>query len=183
METLSPSPPRTPRPRRRAAVIILVVAGVVALALIGACRLLASRVTLNVTTSMPAGLYWLRPGARLERGTVVVFACPPAMRALVAARHYLPATFKLLKRVAAVAGDRVCLDGDRYVVGDQLLSSIATHDHLGRPLRPFLFCGLVPDGYVFVAAHGDSSLDSRYFGPVPIFDLTPAVPLWTLSSP
>jgi type IV secretory pathway protease TraF len=64
-----------------------------------------------------------------------------------------------------------------------LVSPIATHDHLGRPLRPYLFCGLVPDGSVFVAAHGDSSLDSRYFGPIPISDLLPAVPLWTFSSP
>lgn len=139
--------------------------------------------TLNVTTSMPRGLYWLRPGVRLDRGTVVTFPCPAAIRPLVAARRYLPANFKLLKRIVAVAGDRVCLDGDRYVVGDQLVSPIATHDHLGRPLHPYRFCGLVPEGSVFVAAHGDSSLDSRYFGPVPLLDLTPAVPLWTSSSP
>jgi type IV secretory pathway protease TraF len=63
-----------------------------------------------------------------------------------------------------------------------LVSPIATHDHLGRPLRPYPFCGLVPNGSVFVAAHGDSSLDTRYFGPIRISDVTPAVPLWTFSS-
>ena len=182
METFSPLPPRTPRPRRRAAVIILVVAGVVALALIGACRLLASRVTLNVTTSMPAGLYWLRPGARVERGTVVMFACPPAMHSIVAARHYLPATFSSSSASSRSPATASASTATGTSSATSRSSSIATHDHLGRPLGPFLFCGIVPAGAVFVAAHGDSSLDSRYFGPVPISGLTPAVPLWTFSS-
>lgn len=155
----------------------------ITLAAIGVGCFLVRHVTLNVTKSMPLGLYWLRPRARLERGTVVSFACPTSIASLVAARHYLPSTFKLLKRVVAVEGERVCLSGDRYVVGDELLSPIAIRDRLGRSLHAYPFCGVVPDGAVFVAADGDSSLDSRYFGPVAVSDLTPVVPLWTFSSP
>jgi type IV secretory pathway protease TraF len=101
------------------------------------------------------------------------------VRALVAERHYLPANFALLKRVVALAGDHVCTEGHRYVVGDRLISPIADRDHVGRPLSPYPFCSTVPAGTAFLAAAGDASLDSRYFGPVSLDDLTPAVPLWT----
>jgi type IV secretory pathway protease TraF len=102
---------------------------------------------------------------------------------MVAARRYLPPDWRLLKRVVALPGDQVCLDDKRYVVRGAVLSLIADHDQLGRPLAPYPFCSTVPPGTVFLIAHGASSLDSRYFGPVPFSDLTPAVPLWTSSSP
>jgi hypothetical protein len=41
------------------------------------------------------------------------------------------------------------------------------------------FLRVVPAGVAFLAAAGASSLDSRFFGPIPISDLTPAVPVWT----
>ena len=157
---------------------LLAAAVVTALAGVG-CRGVASRLTLNLTASMPRGLYWLRPRSPLSRGTAVSLSFPPAVRFLMTTRRYLPSSFHLLKRVVAVAGDYVCTEGNRYVVGDTLISMIATHDHLGRPLEPYRYCGTVPSGYAFVAASGESSLDSRYYGPIALGDLTPAVPLWT----
>jgi conjugative transfer signal peptidase TraF len=144
------------------------------------CRALASRLTVNVTSSMPRGLYWLRPDGAIDRGSVVCLAVPPSMRTLVAQRRYLPPRFHLLKRVVALPGDHVCTDHRRYVVNDHLVSAVAAQDLSGRPLpAPYPFCGAVPSGVAFLAAAGNSSLDSRYFGPVPISDLTPSVPLWT----
>ena len=128
---------------------------------------------------MPRGLYWLRPGASPDRDTPVCLSIPQPVRSLVASRRYLPPGFRLLKRVVALPGDRVCTDGNRYVVGDTVISAIARQDHLGRPLEPYPFCGVVAPGAAFLAARGDSSLDSRYFGPVALGDLTPAVPIWT----
>lgn len=181
----TPSPPPAPQVRSRlatqwrAALRTLVAVAVIA-ALAGAgCRALASRMTLNLTASVPRGLYWLRPGSPLSRGTTVYLPFPPSVRSLIATRRYLPSSFRLLKRVVAVAGDHVCTEDDLYVVGDTIISAIATHDHVGRPLEPYHFCGAVPPGYVFLAARGESSLDSRYFGPVAIGDLTAAVPIWT----
>ena len=74
----------------------------------------------------------------------------------------------------------MCIEHQLYSVNGRLISVVATTDQAGRPLpRPYHFCGVVPGGFAFLAAAGTSSLDSRFFGPVPISDLTPAVPLWT----
>lgn len=146
------------------------------------CTFVASQVTINLTASLPRGLYWLRPDTQPTRGSIVVLPIPEPVQELVSTRHYLPTTFHLLKRVVAIEGDRVCTAGNRYVINGQLLSWIATQDRAGRPLPgPYAYCGLVLPGTVFVAGEGPSSLDSRYFGPVTIQTLTTAVPLWTSS--
>ena len=182
MDTPPCSPPPS-GPRRtfpwRPFTRTLGVGALIAASLFAGCAALASRLTVNVTTSMPRGLYWLAPTRTLARGTIVFLPVPARVRALVAERHYLPTNFHLLKRVVALSGDRVCTEGHRYVVGDQLLSPIADRDQSGRQLTPYPFCSTVKPGTAFVAASGASSLDSRYFGPVSLNDLTPAVPLWT----
>jgi type IV secretory pathway protease TraF len=109
---------------------------------------------------------------------VVEFPIPSNAQSLIADR-YLPARFHLLKRVVALEGDVVCLEGGRYVVNGVPISEIASHDSIGRPLPAFGFCGPVGAGTAFVATPVASSLDSRYFGPVPISALTVASPLWT----
>jgi conjugative transfer signal peptidase TraF len=147
------------------------------------CAAFASRFTLNLTSSLPRGIYLLRSTGAPQRGSIVAFDVPPALRELVAARNYLPPGARLLKRVVAVAGDSVCTNGNRYVVDEQLVSDIAPADARGLSLpAPYPFCGVVPPGVAFVAGAGASSLDSRYFGPLPLATLTTTVPIWTFSS-
>jgi type IV secretory pathway protease TraF len=114
----------------------------------------------------------------VTKGDIVDLAIPAPARALIVGR-YLPASFRLLKRVVAMPGDRVCLRNGRYEVGGVTVSTIAPMDSVGRALPVFDFCGVVPEGMAFVATPVPSSLDSRYFGPVPIRTLTVARPLWT----
>jgi conjugative transfer signal peptidase TraF len=150
-----------------AAVLVTTVAG-----------LLASRLTRNYTPSLPLGVYLLRPGLPVSKGSLVDFEVPPRARALIAGR-YLPARFHLLKRVVALEGDAVCFADGSYRVEGVAISAIARRDSIGRPLPPFDFCGKVPAGTAFVATPHPSSLDSRYFGPVPLSDLTVVTALWT----
>ena len=129
---------------------------------------------------MPRGLYWLRPATAVEPRSTVDLLPPGNIRSLITTRRYLPPGCHLLKRVVALAGDHVCTDHYRYVVNGRLLSFIATTDHDGRSLPPpYPFCAVVPAGSAWLAADGNSSLDSRYFGPVPLNTLTPATGVWT----
>lgn len=141
--------------------------------------LLASRFTRNYTPSLPLGIYWLRPTLPITRGEVVDLPIPPSYRVFVFSRGYLPREIHLLKRVVAVAGDHVCLVDGRYEVNGVVVSRIAEADSRGRRLVAFRFCGVVLPGLAFVATPAPSSLDSRYFGPVPLNTLTIARPVWT----
>lgn len=163
--------------------VLLHAAALTAFATAG-CAVVLSHFTLNITASLPCGVYLLRPYTAPRRGSVVSLDLPPSIRDLVATRRYLPPGTRLVKRIVAVEGDRVCTDGKRYVINGALLSGIADADAADLPLPPpYRFCGVVPGGVAFIAGAGASSLDSRYFGPVPLADLTTAVPLWTSSSP
>jgi conjugative transfer signal peptidase TraF len=153
------------------------------LAIVGAvgCRRIAAHLIINATSSSPRGLYWSKPRSPIARADAVLLAVPGTLRPLVTERRYLPPSVPLLKHVIALAGDRVCLSDGAYVVNGRIVSVVAARDRVGRPLpAPFPFCGNVPAGSVFVAGLGASSLDSRYFGPVAVSDLTPVVPLWTM---
>jgi conjugative transfer signal peptidase TraF len=159
---------------RTLAAVLLAAAGTLAFA-----ALVSRYFTWNLTPSLPRGLYLLVPDAQPKCGDTVLLAVPPAVRALVIARHYLPPETALLKVVVALAGDRACLDGRTFVVERWVVAAVRDVDTLGRRLEPARYCGVVPDGDALVATHAVLSFDSRYFGAVPLSALTVARPLWT----
>jgi conjugative transfer signal peptidase TraF len=128
---------------------------------------------------LPRGLYALSAPRDLHQDDVVTFPVPATVRSLVVERQYLRPGATLLKRVVAVAGDHVCLDGARFVVNGRQLATTLPADSRGRPLEPYRFCGQVPAGAVFVASSLPTSFDSRYFGPIATSSVTLARPLWT----
>lgn len=146
--------------------------------------LVCRRLTINTTTSLPRGLYRLRPERQAVRGDVVDFAVPASVVASIPGSARFLSRFHLLKRLVAAPGDDVCLDGETVVVDGRLVARLAKVDSLGRALpRAFVFCGAVPDGFGVVATPGSTSLDSRFFGPISLAGLTVAEPIWTRSSP
>ena len=132
-------------------------------------------VRLNVSGSLPYGLYRLAPvPPTLSRGTVVLLPVPETVQ------HVWSKWVPLLKPVAAVAGDMVCnLDGVLQING-VAYGPILWTAH-GTPLPHMLQgCFVVQAGEVFLASHVCHSLDSRYFSCVRIGELTAqALPVLT----
>ena len=159
----------------------------VVLALVALCVLttvltcvIASHLVWNRTASLPLGLYLRRSSGRVREGDLVALPVPPRVRALVRERGYLPDTGLLIKPVAAVAGDDVCARWGVLFINGEPFGRILTHDSLGRSLPAFRGCGVLPDGWVFLASHHPRSFDSRSFGAVDIHALQGTVtPLWT----
>jgi conjugative transfer signal peptidase TraF len=160
---------------------LIVLVAVVALALTAGAIVLARRLMWNGTPSVPKGLYLLRPSAAATVGSTVVLPIPRSMRRLIAERRYLPESYDLMKRVVALPGDVVCLDGGDYRVNGRRIARIRAVDSRLRPLPLYNFCDRVPRGQAFVATGAPLSFDSRYFGPVPLSTLTVVTPLWTYS--
>jgi conjugative transfer signal peptidase TraF len=104
-----------------------------------------------------------------------VFICPPPTPAFVAARErgYLghglcPGWLSpLIKKVVAISGQHVVVDGDITIDGARLAhSSVRRTDGQGRALTPATG-GIVPPGQLFLFSEFAGSYDSRYFGPIP----------------
>jgi len=157
------------------------------LGLLAACALttalaciVASHLIWNRTPSLPLGVYVRSPGVRVEEGVLVALRVPGAVRLLVHERRYLPDGSLLIKPVAAVAGDHVCVHRGMLYINGEPFGAILTRDSEGRELPVYQGCGVLPEGQVFLASHHPRSFDSRSFGPVDVHALQGTVtPLWT----
>lgn len=145
----------------------------VLLALWGACL---AGLRINSTQSFPIGLYWV-VGRAPKKGELV-FVDPPATSIfeLARSRGYLDAGYSkagscaLIKRLAAVPGDRVTIDSEGvWVNGTHLVNSGPfDRDGAGRPLRPYLLTNYVlgPGEVLLMSEYSPLSFDARYFGPL-----------------
>lgn len=165
------TPPIQPtRPARRYTRSTCVLGGLV-LTLVVSTRW----VRVNVSPSVPFGLYHLTAlDSPLRPGTLVVLPVPDVMRPWWR-EWWVP----LLKPVAAVGGDVVCVEQGWLRVGGDWLGPVLAEAH-GKLLPHWEGCHVVPEDHVFLASDAPHSLDSRYFNSVPISQLTAAaVPLLT----
>jgi conjugative transfer signal peptidase TraF len=169
---------RAARRRRR---LRLAATGAIAAALLAVTATVPPRPRLvwNVSASAPVGLYRVTPGAPLKRGDMVVAWTPVPFRRLAAERHYLPRNVPLVKRIAALVGDRVCGIGGELTVNGRPVATRRRHDGAGRPLPAWTGCETLTDGRYLLLMAGSASFDGRYFGPIGANAIVGrAVPLW-----
>jgi len=141
------------------------------------------RLLWNTTRSAPLGLYRVAAAAPVKAGDWVVARPPPALAGWFARRGYLPSGVPLVKRVAAVAGDRVCRRGDLVTVDGRPAARALERDHRGRVLPVWRGCVALQVGEVFLLNAAADSLDGRYFGVSRASDVVGrATPLWTWES-
>ncbi|MCB2181340.1 MAG: signal peptidase I [Desulfobulbaceae bacterium] len=121
----------------------------------------------NMTESMPVGLYFVVKNSSPVHGDIVVFPPPEMTRKMIYQRHWLPRKRGfLLKPVIALPGDYVCTNDDEFVVNDESFGNILEEDRKGRELPKFTYCDTVNDEEIFVGVNKENSFDSRYFGPL-----------------
>lgn len=155
------------------------------------------RLVYNPSDSVPVGWYRVDPilqqpasdatpkTAPLQVGSIVLVHLPAHASALAAQRGYLPLHVPLLKRVGAVAPQRVCIIGQALRIDDNSVATTLRADRLGRPLHGWPQCSRLRADEVFLLSERNSaSFDSRYFGPVRSTDVIgTAHPLWLESQP
>ena len=133
----------------------------------------------NASASAPIGLYRLDAGKDVRRGDMVVAWTPRAARSLAARRRYLPANVPLVKRVAAVAGDRVCATGNSVSINGRRVAKRPRLDAAGRAMPWWSGCRDLLAGEYFLLMDSPASFDGRYFGVTRKADLVGrAVLIW-----
>jgi conjugative transfer signal peptidase TraF len=152
---------------------IVLVAWSLAVGLCGAVTIArAWGVSINITPSMPIGIWIVRPvNAPIARGAIVCFCRVPRHSSTEPPRpaNHRPCpdgVWPLLKPVAAIPGDWVFVDGAGVTVNGQLLPNSQ------RQSRPWL-AAIAPGTYRVgegelwvVSSLHPHSFDSRYFGPI-----------------
>jgi conjugative transfer signal peptidase TraF len=142
-------------------------------------------VVYNPSDSVPRGWYRIAPADSLHAGSIVLARLPAEAAAVAAQRGYLPAGIPLLKRVGAVAPQRVCVEGRSVRIDGVQVAFAKWADGHGRPLPVWQHCRSLSDGELFLlSATNPASFDSRYFGPVAADAVIgSAHPLWTWGTP
>ncbi|GAB4089948.1 S26 family signal peptidase [Hydrogenophaga soli] len=185
-----------PRPRSRLRARI-------ALAGLSACGLAAlawasfvsplPRLIYNPSDSVAVGWYRVEPidhradslPRPLAVDSIVLVPLPGAAAALAAQRGYLPAHVPLLKRVGAVAPQRVCIVGHSVRIDDIPVAAVLPADRMGRPLPSWQQCRQLHPGELFMlSTTSPASFDSRYFGPIAASTVIGvAYPVWLETRP
>lgn len=118
----------------------------------------------NASASAPIGLYRLHADSPVRRGDMVVAWTPEPARSLAASRRYLPSNVPLVKRVAAVAGDRVCASNGAILINGRRVATRLQSDAAGRPMPWWGGCRRLRVGEYFLLMDSPASFDGRYFG-------------------
>jgi conjugative transfer signal peptidase TraF len=135
----------------------------------------------NASESVPVGLYSVRPADRLNVTDLVVAFPPESLAILLAEAGYLPRGVPLIKRILALPGQLICRQELTITVDGIEMGSARERDRRGRLLPAWQGCRALRHGEVFLMNWDEpASLDSRYFGPLPVTSIVGrAVPLWT----
>lgn len=146
-----------------------------ALTLAGIAGGWAAGYRLNITESVPMGVYRVT-STPAGRGDLVEFCPDPASPAVQLAiqRAYLPSgpcpgdVSRLLKPVVGLPGDRIEATPEGVTVNGALMVGSLAHarDGRGRPMPQPPQTYVVPSGHVVVLTTNPVSFDSRYFGPI-----------------
>ena len=132
-------------------------------------------IRVNTTPSVAPGVYLRLHGTPIKLGDYAV-ACPtPGWETDVALeRGYLRAkrftcdggTIPLLKRVVAVSGDTVTVNGEGvFRNGTYVAPAPPAQDTDGRPLWTRYGQWVLPEGHLWLGSEIPNGFDSRYLGP------------------
>ncbi|ENZ81618.1 MULTISPECIES: S26 family signal peptidase [Caulobacter] len=137
------------------------------------------RLILNTTASAPLGFYWL-DGRAPRAGDLALVRPPMDLARWMASRRYLPLNVPLIKRIAAVKGQSVCIQAGVVHIDGVAVARVLDRDRLGRTLTASTLCRHLGPGEIFLLNADPRSLDGRYFGPLPRQTVVGRLtPLWT----
>ncbi|MFK4003335.1 S26 family signal peptidase [Qipengyuania sp. NPDC077563] len=141
----------------------------------------APKLIWNASASTPVGLYTIDELGPVAVTDLVAVDAPEPLATFLSEGGYLPRGVPLLKRVAALPGQRVCRTGLAITVDGVPMGDALDRDRRGRPLPIWQGCRLVANGELFLMNwQVRDSLDGRYFGPLPATAVIGrAIPLYT----
>jgi len=151
-----------------------------------AAPFITGKIIVNVTPSVPVGLWLKLENSKLERGDVVQVPFNSFKF-----NSWVPEVYHkknswgdvpYLKRVAGLPGDlvEVLPDGLLKVAGEILPNSLAlSRDGKGNELKTYPLPVILDSNEIWLTSDSERGFDSRYLGPANLNECFKAVPLIT----
>lgn len=123
---------------------------------------------LNVTPSLPTGLYMKIPGKEYRRGDYIVYEPSQSVKETVAKNGWGDGKHDFLKKVGAVEGDTYSIDAETLIfeAAGKYVGMVYETDNRGNPLPKLRGEFVVHEGYVLPIAMSARSFDGRYSGAI-----------------
>lgn len=113
---------------------------------------------INITESLPRGIYFVSEFSQIEKGDIVIF------EPVAAAGNYIEKNCKyMMKIVAAFENDKVEIIDEHLYINNEDWGKVLKEDSKGNPL-PQLTNIKITEDEVFLATKAYKSFDSRYWG-------------------
>ncbi len=124
---------------------------------------------LNVTSSLPTGLYLKVPSTNYWRGDYVVYEPTEEVKNIIIQNKWGNAKCDFLKKVGALAGDTYSVNSDTLIfkINGQYIGQVYETDNEGKTLPKLRGEFKVEEGYILPIATGARSFDGRYSGTIP----------------
>ena len=155
-----------PRLKRRRAALIVLGGSLLVIGLLRTANVIFAGIFfINLSPSIPVGLYMRQGGKALEVGDTVVLKVSEKVRVVAIKIGLLQHTKLLFKRIQAGPGERFCFEGGvlRVRKGE---FGLKRETSTGMVLPQLKGCSVLsPSEYLVVGDTADS-FDSRYFGAV-----------------
>jgi conjugative transfer signal peptidase TraF len=171
----------TPSMRRNA--LLVCMGGALVALVLPAMEQVRTRIVYNPSDSVARGWYRIAPVVgpdSLRVGMIVLARLPDGVATFAAQRGYLPSGVPILKRIAAVAPQSVCVREHAVSIDGAAVAIARLHDGMLRPLPVWEQCRRLAENELFLLSDTNpTSFDSRYFGPIDASAMLGiATPLW-----
>ena len=134
---------------------------------------------LNLSPSVPLGVYRLTSSVPLAVGDLVVFDPPEETHPFIYGRHWLPEGWPLIKYIGALQGDTYSQKDDSFFINNTYIGMVYDRDDEGRTLPKITGTHTVEPGMFLPVSPYSRSFDGRYFGTVPVNSIKgKASPFW-----
>ena len=134
---------------------------------------LFNHLSFSATDSVGYHLFYItKHFKKIKRWEYVLFPMPKSNIKEIQKEVRTFKTRMLVKQVACLPGDRLTVKGRKFYCNGKYLCTAKVKALDGEKIKHFKFNGVIPKGYFFAYGNDVNSYDSRYFGLVPIKDIT-----------
>ena len=135
----------------------------------------------NVTASLPVGLYLRTPDRNFQRGDYIIYEPAPPVKNILEENGWETDAKFFMKTVGGIGGDSYSItETGEFFIGNKRIGKTFSKDGRGKKLPQLRGRFEISKGYVLPIGTNEKSFDGRYTGVIAEEDIKcKVIPIWT----